>query len=162
MYIPYFLNQKWATMPCWSVNNRKGSIKMIDVKIELYGKKYNYLCTLLIFFLFFGYYLARLFLLVQFLFFVDALLYECVFSCVFSCTSSFLRRRFLVRVRVCVFSCTSACLRACFLVWVRVCVHVFLHECVFACFRACFLVRVRVFFLACFRFSFYKFPALAL
>ena len=67
------------------------------------------------------------------LFFVDAFLYECVFSCVFSCT--------------------SACL--------RVFVRVFLNEFFFACFRACLRGRVRVFFLACFRFFFYKFPAQA-
>ena len=49
----------------------------------------------------------------------------CVFACVFSCPSSFLRGRFLVRVRV----------------FVRVCV----FSCVFAYFRACLRGRVRVF-----------------
>ena len=58
-------------------------------------------------------------------------------------------------------SCTSACFRACFLARVLVCVDAFLYEFLFACFRACFLVRVLVFFLACFLFFFYKFPALA-
>ena len=77
--------------------------------------------------------------LARVLFCVDAFLYECVFSCVFSCTSSCLRGRFLVRVLFCV--------------------RVFLYEFLFACFRACFLVRVLVFFLACFLFFFYKFPA---
>ena len=88
------------------------------------------------------------------LFFVDAFLYECVFVCflarVLFCVDAFLYEC----VFSCVFSCTSACL--------RVFVRVFLNESFFACFRACLRGRLRVFFLACFRFFFYKFPALLL
>ena len=64
-----------------------------------------------------------------------------------SWASPFLRGRFLVRVRV----------------FVRVCVDAFLYECVFSCVFACFRANlrglVRDFFLACFLFFFYKFPA---
>ena len=83
-----------------------------------------------LFCLFFGYFLARSFLLARVLFCVDAFLYECVFSCVFSCTSSFLRGRFLA------YEFLFACFRVCFMhesffAWMLSCTIYFF--CVFSC-----------------------------
>ena len=128
----------WATMLCWK-NTRKGSIKMIDVKIELNGKKFNYQCKLFIFFVYF---------LVTFLAVI-----------VSSWAGSFFRGRFLGRVRVFLdeffFPWTLSLLSACFLEGVLF----FVDACMISWQTSFFLDRMVTFFSL--SFFYYKFPALS-